>query len=192
MRENLIAMLRAASVEVPEGATDEQLLALVQQIVSTANQQTEAEKQKAAEATAKAEAEKTNAANARHLAAGAILDLAIVQGRVPQAKRADYLGQFAANFQAANAAVAALEPVIPLGPARSSGVDVRQRNIDAASLDAANARREFRSLVEQEQARLTPVMAAANSASRVRELAWEGIRRNQPALYARAYAPHAK
>jgi len=187
MREKLIAMLRAASVEVPEGATDEQLLALVQQTVSTANQETEAEKQKAAEAVAKAESEKTNAANARKTAAGAIVDLAIVQGKVPQAKRDEWLGKFDANFTAANVAVSALDPVIPLGAARSAGVHTRQAGLDSADLDAANARREFLSLVAVEESRLSKALGAANSAARSREMAWENIRRANAALYARAY-----
>jgi hypothetical protein len=185
MREKLIAMLRAASVEVPEGATDEQLLALVQQTVSTANQETEAEKQKAAEAVAKAESEKTNAANARKTAAGAIVDLAIVQGKVPQAKRDEWLGKFDANFAAANVAVSALDPVIPLGAARSASVAGRQPKLDAAEMDAANARKEFLSLVDQEQTRLNGIYGA-NSA-KARDTAWDGVARANAALYARAY-----
>ena len=186
MREKLIAMLKAASVEVPEGATDEQLLALVQQTVSTANAETEAQKQKSTEATAVAEAEKTNAANARTAAAGAIVDLAIVQGRLPQAKREEWLGKFTANFAAANSAIAVLDPILPGGAARTSGLHGRQQGINAEELDAANARKEFLSLVDQEQSRLTGVLGA-NSAPRAREMAWEGVRRSSASLYARAY-----
>jgi len=186
MREKLIAMLQAASVEVPEGATDEQLLALVQQTISSANEETEEEKQKAAEAVAKAEAEKENAANARKTAAGAIVDLAITQGRLPQAKRDEWLGKFETNFAAANSAIEVLDPIIPVNASRTGNLASRQKGINAEELDAANARKEFLCLVDQEQSRLGTLMGA-NSRAKVRDMAWESVRRGNAGIYARAY-----
>lgn len=190
MREKLIAMLQAASVEVPENATDEQLVELVKTTLGAAVAAAATATQAGTEASAVAEAQKVNAANSRKIAAEAIVDLAILQGRVSLGKRPDVLKQFETNFAAANANILALDPVLPLCTSKNLGS--RQQGLDTANLDAANARKEFLSLVTQEEARLGSVLSASNSAAQAREMAWENIRRSNAALYARAYPAKSK
>ncbi len=194
MREQLIAMLTAAGIAVPEGATDEQLVELVKTgMTAAANtaEQAEAARVEAdrakSEAEAKAKAEGVAAANARQLAAGAIVDLAIVQGRVTKAKRADWLGQFNANFAAANSAIAALDPVLPVGPGRTGALGARNAALQDQGLAAANARMEFRGLVEVEEGRLRSTMQSATP-GRVREIAWANVQRQHKEVFDRAYA----
>jgi len=186
MREKLIQMLQALGMEPPADATDDALLEMLQgkvtAAVATANEAT----QTAEEEKAKAESEKTNAANARKLAAGALVDRAIVEGKLPKAKRDEMIGKFDANFAAANSALEVLQPVIPLGPARSAGVAARNANVQAQNLEAANARQEFKGKVEVEEHRLRGTMSAANG-QRIHDLAWENVRRAHQDLYTKAY-----
>ena len=187
MRDQLIAMLKAAGVEVPADITDEALIELANTTLQGATATAETATQQVAEAEAKVEAEKTNAANARTTAATAIVDLAIVQGKLPQAKREEQLGKFKDNFTAANGAIQLLDPILPIDGSRTRDMGKRNTEIQDENLDAANARQEFRSLVEQEEGRLRSTMTAANS-GRIHDLAWGNIQRANKAVYDRAYA----
>ena len=193
MREQLIAMLKAAGIEVPEDATDEQLVEIANTTLQTANNEAEEAQSKAVEeeqarteAEEKEKVQETNAANARVTAANAIVDLAVVQGKVPQAKRAEWLGKFKDNFTAANGAIQLLDPVLPIGSSKTGNLGKRNNELQDQNLDAANARAEFRSLVEVEESRLRGTMTAANS-GRAHALAWGNIKRGNQEIYTRAY-----
>jgi len=186
MRDLLIQMLQAASVEVPDNATDAQLVELADGRITAANQAQAEAVQTAANATAQAEAHQTNAANARKSAAGAIVDLAIAQGKVPQAKRDEWLGKFETDFTAANSAIQVLDPILPLGGSKTGDLAKRNTDLQQQEAEAANARADFLVKVEEEKGRLGQTMTAAN-AQRVHEMAWGNVRRANADLYATAY-----